>query len=285
MLVAATQFALGGLSSAFLVFYSRSAVFASSWLFLLVLAGFLLGNEFLRKYHSRLVFSSLLLFFSIYSYAIFVVPLLTRTIGRVTFLLSGVLAILIFLLFLRILYALGRDRFRQSRWPILGGALAITAAMNLFYFESILPPLPLALSGVGVFHSVKRTGNTFEAVGEPQSWYANVGLAPQILHVVAGEPVSLFSAVFAPIRLTTCVSHRWQWYDQAARRWRTVSVVSFPINGGRENGYRAYSIKKKPQPGEWRVDILTQDGLLIGRERFTLVDVPKEAGTVTKVFN
>jgi hypothetical protein len=285
MLVAATQFALGALASGFLVFYSRSAVFASSWLFLIVLASFLVGNEIFRRYHSRLVFTALLLFFSLYSYAIFVVPVLTRSIGRVTFLLSGLLAILAFLFFLRLLYALGPARFRQSRWAIFGGAIAITAAMNLFYFESILPPLPLALSSVGIFHSVKHTGATYTAVGEQQTWYANVGLQPQILHVVAGQPVSLYSAVFAPIKLVARITHRWQHYNPDLKRWQTVSSVSFAISGGRDNGFRAYSIKKNPKPGEWRVDILTQDGLLIGRERFTLIDVPKEAGTITKVFN
>src|SRR5215469_10964859 len=44
-LPAATQFALGGLWSGFLVFYSRSAVVAQSWPFLLLLTIIFLGNE------------------------------------------------------------------------------------------------------------------------------------------------------------------------------------------------------------------------------------------------
>src|SRR5439155_22007289 len=43
-LPALTQFALGGLWSGFLVFYSRGASLAASWLFLTVLAAFLVGN-------------------------------------------------------------------------------------------------------------------------------------------------------------------------------------------------------------------------------------------------
>src|SRR5205807_2613887 len=39
-----TQFALGGLWSGFLVFYSRGASLGASWLFLATLAAFLVGN-------------------------------------------------------------------------------------------------------------------------------------------------------------------------------------------------------------------------------------------------
>src|SRR5215472_4928193 len=110
-LPAATQFALGGLWSGFLVFYSRSASLTASWLFLGTLIAFLFGNELFRKYHSRLVLATLLLFFATYSYAVFTVPVVTRTIGKLTFLASGAVAILVFLLFVRLLSVLGRKRF------------------------------------------------------------------------------------------------------------------------------------------------------------------------------
>jgi hypothetical protein len=107
-LPAATQFALGGLWSGFLVFYSRSAVLAASWPFLLLLVVFLIGNEIFRRYHSRLVFASLLLFFGLYSYAVFVVPLFTRSIGQITFLASGACAVVAYYFFLRLLWVLDR---------------------------------------------------------------------------------------------------------------------------------------------------------------------------------
>jgi len=284
LLPAATQFALGGLWSGFLVFYSRSAVMAASWPFLLLLAGFLIGNETFRKYHSRLVFSSLLLLFAIYSYSIFVVPVFTRSIGKLTFIASGVIAAAVFLLFLRLLKSIGALRFRQSRPQLLMGAAAIFVAMNAFYFFDILPPLPLALANVGVYHSVKHEGTVYNAVGEPQSWSNSVGLEPAVEHVVPGQPLYLYSAVFAPIKLTTRIAHRWQWYDPARSRWVTQSLVSFPINGGRDGGYRAYSIKSNPKPGDWRVDIRTEDGRLIGRLKFDVAQATAPIATVTKTL-
>jgi hypothetical protein len=284
LLPAATQFALGGLWSGFLVFYSRSAVMAASWPFLLLLAGFLVGNETFRKYHSRLVFSSLLLLFAIYSYAIFVVPVFTHNIGRFTFIASGVIAAGVFLLFLRLLKSIGTARFRQSRPQLLLGAACIFAAMNAFYFFDILPPLPLALANVGVYHSVKHDGTVYNAVGEAQTWYNSVGLEPAVEHIAPGQPLYLYSAVFAPIKLTTRIAHRWQWYDSARSRWVTQSLVSFPINGGRDGGYRAYSIKSNPKPGDWRVDIRTEDGRLIGRLKFDVAQATAPVATVAKTL-
>jgi hypothetical protein len=281
---AATQFALGGLWSGFLVFYSRSAVLAASWPFLLLLLGFLVGNEVFRKYHSRLVFSGLLLFFALYSYAVFVVPVFTRTIGSITFLGSGVLAIAAFLLFLRVLSDVGYDRYRQSRWQLLGGMIAITVAMNAFYFTGILPPLPLALSNVGIYHAIKHNGAVYNASGEKQSLYASLGIEPALMHVAPGQPLYLYSAVFAPIRLTTHISHRWRFYDPAIKHWMTQSVVSFAISGGRDGGYRVYSTKSNLKPGAWRVDIMSDDGLLIGRCNFTVAVVPTPVPTVAAVL-
>jgi hypothetical protein len=283
-LPAATQFALGGLWSGFLVFYSRSAVLAASWPFLLLLLGFLVGNEVFRRYHSRLVFASLLLFFALYSYAVFVVPVFTKSIGLVEFLGSGALAILLFLLFLRVLSALDRARYRQSRWQLIGGALAITAAMNAFYFTGILPPLPLALSQVGVYHAIRHTGPVYVAQAEDQPWLAKLGFEPAAMHVVPGQKLALYSAVFAPIKMTTRITHRWQWWDARAKHWRTLSVLSFDIKGGREFGYRGYSVKSNPRPGNWRVDIDAEDGRLIGRLTFAVVIVPSAVPTVTRTL-
>jgi hypothetical protein len=278
-LPAATQFALGGLLSGFLVFYSRSAVFAASWPFLVLMAAIFIGNEAFRRYRDRLVFTGLLFFFLLYSYAIFVVPVLLGRIGSFTFAVSGLLAIIVFVLYLRLLRGLGRERYDQTRFRLVGGALAVLAVINLFYFTDILPPLPLALSNVGVYHAVKRTGNVYTAASEPTpaSWLPS--FAKPVLHMAPGEPISVYSAVFAPIKLSTRISHRWQWYDPVRKRWVVQSVVTYPISGGREGGYRGYTIKTKPKSGSWRVDIDTIDGRLIGRVTFDVEAVPTPVAT------
>lgn len=281
----ATQFALGGLWSGFLVFYGRSAAFAVSWPFILLLALFLIGNEVFRNYRSRLVFTSLLFFFALYSYAIFVVPVFTKTIGKYTFIGSGILALLAFQFFLQMLALVGRERYRQSRWKIMGGVIAIFAVMNLFYFARVLPPLPLAAADTGIYYDVKHKGNDYIVTEEVQPWSVKAGFAPLIMHVTAGQPLYLYAAVFAPIKLATRVTHIWQWYDPLKKQWMTQSIVSFAINGGRDGGYRAYSIKRKPKAGEWRVNVESIDHRLIARVKFQVEQVATSVATVTRTLS
>jgi hypothetical protein len=219
-----------------------------------------------------LAFTCSLLFLALLSYAIFVVPIFTGTMGRATFLLSGVLAVVAFLLVLFVLRTIGADRLRKAWLGIVLGATGVLAVINGFYFTNILPPLPLALSHGGVFHSVTRDGETYRAVAEAptnDNWYSLTGRGP-VMRVQSGGSLSVYSAVFAPIQLKTNIVHRWRRYDEAARTWRTESTVGFPIVGGREGGYRGYSIKSQPANGRWRVDIETPEGLLIGRVAFSV---------------
>src|SRR5579863_4592743 len=127
ILVAATQFALGCLLSGFCVFYIRSASITSSWPFLLFMAGIFIGNEYMRRYHARLVFSALLFFFTLYSYAILLVPVVAARIGTIPFLVSGGLAVAVFFFYVRGLAILGHDRYRAARKQIAIGMIAITA--------------------------------------------------------------------------------------------------------------------------------------------------------------
>jgi Protein of unknown function (DUF2914) len=304
-LPAVTQFVFGSLWSAFLVFYWRSGVLVASWPFLLVLAAIFIGNEVFRIYHARLIFTSVLFFFALMSYAIFMVPVFTHTIGTLTFLLSGAAAALVFVGFLWGLNALGTARLGEVRWKIASGALAVFAVVNILYFLNVLPPLPLALQKSGVFHSicridpgrhsgqvrcvgqsepngtVARAGQVYyEAMGERPSWLADLGV-PQVIHVQRNAPVIVFSAVFAPIRLSTTTTHVWQRYDDAKGQWVTWQRVTYSIQGGRAQGYRGYSVKTNPAPGLWRVDIESEDGRLIGRTLFTVVNGPVTAPEVS----
>jgi hypothetical protein len=277
------QFALGALWSAFLVFYSRGAVLTASWPFMLVLVAIFVANEVFKHYHSRLIFTAVLFFFGLFSYAIVTTPILTRSIGTFTFILSGLVALFIFALFLKIIARIGPQQWRAARWWVALGAVGVYTTLNIFYFTGVLPPLPLALADGGVYHFVARAGDVYNAKDEPQPWSTLFGIAP-VLHVPAGQPLYVYSAVFAPIRLSTHIEHRWQHYDAAHGKWHMISKVSFAINGGRDGGYRAYSISHKVAPGDWRVDIDTADGHIIGRLRFVVDQSVSPVAAVDKVL-
>ena len=280
----AAQFTLGGMWSAFLVFYTRGAVFATAWPYLLVLVAIFVGNEVFKHYHSRLVFTATLFFFGLYSYTIVTAPIITRQIGNFTFLFAGIVALAIFWLFTGAIRRLGLKQWREARLQIGAGALAVYSVLNLFYFTGVLPPLPLALADSGVYHAVAKKGDIYQAQGEPQPWYTRFGAAP-VLHMAPGEGLYFYSAVFAPIKLSTSIVHRWQHYDVARRKWRTVSKVTYAINGGRDGGYRGYTLTHHVAPGDWRVDVDTPDGHVIGRVRFFVEMTPKALPLVGQILH
>lgn len=266
----ASQFALGSLWSGFLIFYTRSAVLIASWPFLVVLAAIFIGNEVLKHYHSRLVFTATQLFFALFSYAIVTVPIFTHRVGVFSFLLAGLAAITVFIVFLWLLFLFGRRSFVASKWQMIGGAACVYLLINVFWFTGVLPPLPIALARSGVFNMVKHVGDDYIGTGETHPWYVTQ-IGPVLVHLSPGDPVYVYSAVFAPVKFTTRIVHDWQHYDPKRRRWLSVSAVSYAINGGRDGGYRGYTIKRKPIDGDWRVDISLGDGHLLGRVRFKVV--------------
>jgi len=267
---AATQFALGGLWSAFLIFYSRSAAIIVSWPFLIVLASLLIANEYLREYHSRLVFTTTLFFIALFTYMTFLVPIAAGTINEKTYLLSGVISIAVFVVYLLVLTVLGRKRMWNQFGRLVASAGGALLFLNVFYFLNLLPPIPLALSDAGVYHRVWKTDGSYYATGEQQPWRSRFGF-PRLVHVEPGKPLYFFSAVYAPIALKTRIVHDWQFFDSAQGRWVSKSKIAFPIRGGRDNGYRGYSMKANLIPGEWRVDVDTVDGRVIGRILFKVV--------------
>jgi len=283
LLPIATQFALGGFWSGFVIFYGRSADLGASWPFLVFLFLILLGSEYFSKYHERLVFTSVLFFFALYSYAIFAVPIYTGTIGVWTFVLSGVIAVCVFVLFTILLRILGRERFLADVFRIRTGALGVLVVLNIFYFTNILPPLPLSASAAGVYHTVTRVSGGYEAKSETEPWQVRyLGFAPT-LHIARGESLSAYSSVFAPTTLTTNIVHRWQWYDPIEKQWVTKTAIAYAIAGGRDGGYRGYSTVRMSETGKWRVIVETTDGRRIAQLPFTVetVSVPPSETTIT----
>jgi len=304
-LPALAQFVLGSLWSAFLVFYARSGTVAASWPFLVVLAAIFIGNEIFSKYYARLIFTTTLLFFALISYAVFMVPVFTHTIGMLTFMLSGGAATLLFAGFLWLLGKLARARFGEVKWKIAGCGLVVYVALNGLYFLNVLPPLPLAMQTSGVYQAVckvparnkiaprcvgassdmdlPRTGRLYyAALEEPQSWTTWFGL-PRTVHIEPGKPVVVFGAIFAPVNLNTSALYVWQHYDEVSKQWQTTQKLELGLRGGRDKGYRGYTFRTNPDPGSWRVDFVTVDGRLIGRVSFTVEKsaAPQPLKTVT----
>lgn len=267
----AAQMALGGVLAGFVVFYGKESVLSASWPFLIFLTVIFVGTEYFRDYREHLAFQTALFYFSLYALVIFALPTYIGEMDERTFFLSTIATVIIFALYLGILSLFGVERLRQTVRPILLSVVGITAAIVLAYVTDVIPPLPLAMRDGGIYHSVSHTGDAYIAQAEAREPWWHIG--PQTVHHTPGTPLYAYSAVFAPGAFATSVLHEWQFYNPKTKEWETRSTVAFNLSGGREEGYRGYTIKSDPEPGKWRVRVKTLTGQTIGEFRFTVVTV------------
>jgi len=278
------QFAFGGLFSTFFIFYMRSSSFFQSWLFLLILAILLIGNELWKKHYSRLAFQISVFFVSIYLFLIFLLPVLMHRLGDDLFLASGIISLIIIVIFLFLLKKIAQERFKQSHNIIKNSIIGIFVLMNILYFTNIIPPIPLSLKDSGAYHKiVKVSQGKFEAQAEPANWMDNFVRYP-VFHTVPGELVYAFSAIFSPVNFGTEIVHQWQYYDDTKNEWINSSRIILPIIGGRDGGFRTYSIKQGLTAGLWRVKVTNPRGQVIGRINLK-VEVGEPRPTYPQVLN
>jgi hypothetical protein len=275
------QFCFGSLSSGLLVLYFRSGTVAQSLLFFLILGALLVGNEFLKSRYAQFRFNIAIYYLLLFCYVALTVPVLLHAIGPLVFLVSGAVSIGLIVLFLWVLLLCARTELVRHIKPAGALVALVFIVFNILYFLNFIPPVPLAMRELGIYHSVlKRSDGAYLALYEPSAWYQfwrdtsstyTLGDPSTALGV---SSVFCFSSVFAPADLEAPIYHKWEYKNPASGEWEVRSRVSFPISGGRSEGYRGFSVKTALVPGEWRCNVETAQGSLIGRMGFTVVEAP-----------
>ena len=262
------QFNFGALLGASFIFYFRSAALSVSWPFLLLLLLAMFANEFFKKHYDRLVFQISFLYLSIFVFAIFLVPVLVHRIGPAVFIASGALSLLVLWGFIKIL----KEFSRQTLFSVA----SIFIIINILYFANIIPAIPLALKDGGIYHSVTRTLSGGYAVAEEKKGWRDIIRLHDTIHLVPGDTLYAYSAVFSPTDLDTNIVHEWQYKDEdppaGGSEWVTSSRIPLRLFGGRAEGFRTYSVKSNLREGLWRVNVATPRGAIIGRITFRIVE-------------
>lgn len=271
-LLVMVQFAFGGLLSTFLVFYFRSSMLVESWPFLLTLFVAFAANELLKERYSLLTFQVSYFFLSTYLFMVYFVPIVLGQIGDTVFILSGLISVLITQILLMALSRIASGEYNRSKWPIAYSVCGILAIVNILYFSNVIPPIPLSLKASGVYHSIERNADGNYAVEYEEQGQFGPLSRYQVFHHVKDEPIYIYSAVFSPTNLNTDIVHDWQYYDAESETWVTSNRIELPVVGGREGGYRTYSVARAIVAGYWRVNVETSSGLIIGRINFEIID-------------
>jgi hypothetical protein len=270
---ALVHFLMGALLNLYAIFYFKSSSLLVSFGFLGFLVIVLLANEVRRVKSLGLSFKFALLSLCLLSFFAYLIPVLVGSISLVLFLLSMLAGAVPLALGAWLVGRSSPARSALARRQILVPLGCVLIGFLGFYFFRLIPPVPLSIPFIGVYHQVERAGDSYRLSHERPVWrFWHNG--DQNFYAQPGDKVYVFFRIFSPARFSDQVQMRWQWKDPA-RGWVTHDTIPIRIVGGREQGFRGYGVKSNYQPGDWKVQVETLDGREIGRVYFELAVVPQ----------
>lgn len=270
------QYSFGGLLSGMLIFYGRSSALFESWPYILLILLAIIGNETIKKRDQRLVYNLAIFFVGLFSYVVLMIPVWTGKMGALVFVFSGWIAVGIMYWFFKLLTWVVPNFIQLQKRTVVFVVGLIYVTFNVFYFLNIIPPIPLSLKTLGIYHSVVRYENgTYVLTYEKPAWYLPLRRSDSTFHYTEGDNIFCYASVFAPAKLSTDILHVWEYYDKETGEWIEHAQLPYSIRGGRGDGYRGYTVIESVREGKWRCTVETARGQALGRESFTVVAGPK----------
>lgn len=263
------QYAFGGLLSGMLIFYGRSGSLADSWPFLVIILGVIFGNETIKRRSERLVYNLTIFFVGLFAYLVLVIPVFLGKMGPVIFIGSGLLALTVMSLLVTMVERIVPNFMQLQKRKLVFIVGLIYLTLNTLYFTNLIPPIPLSMKHVGIYHSVVHyEDGSYELTYEKPRWWQWYKKSDSTFHYTKGENIFCYASVFAPARLATDIYHKWEYYDEANGEWVEHGRYSYGIAGGRDEGYRGYTQISNYREGIWRCTVETEQGQVIGKEEF-----------------
>ncbi|KHD89789.1 MAG: hypothetical protein OM95_01585 [Bdellovibrio sp. ArHS] len=264
------HFLLGSLLSVYSLFFIKSASLFSSLIFIVLLLAVMVANELQRIRKGDISLKVALFVICVFSFFSMTVPVLLGFVGVVPFLLSLTLTgLFMYGFFVSLRAQVTNQDYLQKRLLLPSGS--IIALFLVFYFLGWIPPVPLSIQSIGVYHRVEKAEGQYVASYETPSWkFWHHG--DQNFVAEPGDTVFIFAQIFSPARFSDSVILHWYFLDPQAG-WQTTDKIPMSITGGRKTGYRGFSSKQNYSEGRWRVSVETTDGREIGRIYFNVTKV------------
>ena len=270
----AIHFLLGALLSAYTLFFFKSSSLLVSFGFMGVLVALLLANESARFKALGLRFKFALLGLCYLAFFAYVVPVLVGQTGLGVFLLSMAAGCVP-------LSAVAFAVVHEQRRTILVPLGCVLVLFLGFYLFRLIPPVPLSMRFMGVYHGVERTDAGYRLSHERPAWRI-WHKGDQWFSAQPGDKVHVYFRIFSPSRFSDQVRMAWYRHEGGpkGRGWVLQDTIAIRILGGREEGFRGFGVKSNYQPGQWRVQVETTDGREIGRIYFSLEAAPQAPRTL-----
>jgi len=266
------HFLFGSLLNIYTIYYFKSSSLLASFSFMAVLVLLLAANESRRFKALGLAFKFALLALCVLSFFAHVVPVFVGAIGPLVFVSSVLVGSL----------PLAAAGWWTGRGSPARAALARTqihvplgivlAGFLAFYALKLIPPVPLSMPFIGIYHGVERGARDYRLTHERPAWrfWEN---GDQAFVAQPGDRVYVYLRISSPARFAEQVLLRWSWKNDAGK-WTAQDTIPVNIVGGRAEGFRGYGVKSNYRPGAWRVQVETTDGREIGRIHFRLTQAP-----------
>jgi hypothetical protein len=266
------HFLFGSLLNLYTIYYFKSSSLLASFSFMLVLVCLLLANEsrFVKARGLALKFAFLAL--CVLSFSAHVTPVFVGAIGPFVFLGSMVLGTFLIAGMAAALAAWRPAAGALVRKLILAPAGIVAVGFLAFYYFRLIPPVPLSMPFIGVYHGVVKAPEGYRLSHERPVWrFWHNG--DQKFTAQPGDRVYVFFRIYSPTRFSERVLARWHWKD-ATGAWAPQDAIPVDIAGGRAEGFRGYGHKSNYRAGEWKVQVETTDGREIGRIYFRIAIAP-----------
>ena len=272
------HFLFGTLLNAFLVFYFKASSGAFALGFVVILGGLLLANEAPRFRSLGPLMRVALYSFALTSYFSYLFPVLAGYLSAWLFVAAVALSSIVTAALWK-LYARWTPDETWTFRRAVGPALAIQALLLVLYFLHVVPPVPLSVKWIGIYHDVQKDGPETRLLHENDSWrFWEHG--DQRFRARRGDRVWVFVRIFAPKHFSDGIRLRWE-FDDPQKGWTGTDAIPLRIVGGGEEGWRGQAYKEHWQAGDWRVGVETNDGREIGNIGFTLEE---DASTAPRTF-
>ncbi|MBO6523011.1 MAG: DUF2914 domain-containing protein [Balneolaceae bacterium] len=268
----AIQFFLGGLCSAYVIYFSRSVSFSKTIIFFVILVVLLFANELLKKRISNKYLQFSAYFFVNFTFFTFFIPVLVKQMNTAIFIISGFISLSTTIALVVHIYNSSPTTQKEiDKVKMLAMIVGIYVLINTFYFFNLIPPVPLALDTGIVAHSIEKNNDEYLVTYERTDWYKIWrDNREQFVHK-KGENIFVFTSIFAPSNLNKKVAHRWKWFSPHTNEWEVIDDINFEITGGRDEGFRGYTFKSNVMEGLWKVDVITEEGLVLGIIDFEII--------------
>ncbi|MBX3016457.1 MAG: DUF2914 domain-containing protein [Bdellovibrionaceae bacterium] len=265
------HFLLGSLLSLYSLFFFKSASLATALIFMIAMAALLVANEFPQLQRRGPIIRWALWTLCLMCFLQILMPILFTYVGLIPFLFAWTISGLVLACVAWLLTRAFTSQLRETRSLLWPSAAALVVFLVLYIFKAV-PPVPIVLKDIGIFHKVEKVGDAY-ILTEERPWWKFWHRGDQDFQAKPGDLIYAYFAIASPGRIQDQIKLRWMFKDPRAG-WTSMDAQNIAIRGGRGDGYRGFAFKKNYQEGKWRVQVETSDDREIGRLSFEVTKVP-----------